>query len=412
MTTTRRLCLQPLRHACAVAAACALGTPALAQQSPYYLGAVQGVASDSNVYRAATGSDIKSDVISSTGLRAGVDQPFGRQRWALGAEANVNRYSSQKVLNNNDYQLTSRLEWATLARLSGVLSGGVKQSLYRLDTTGNRQFTQRNMLRSSNLGLQAQLGTVTDLSFDAGASMSRDSYSSVLFAANNLSQQSVNAGLRLRPGSGLMVRVGLRHGTGHYASNTDRLQRDDVDLATAVELSGASTVNARLSRTLQRHDAPLQPDSRSWTGALGWNWRPLGKLAFDLNLSRDGSVGAVNFDNQIFNLASSDTRTQTRLALRADWDLAAAWKIGSEMTLLRRDINTQLLLNNVAQGAQDQNDRTVALNFGVRYLPTRNVELGCNVGREDRSTDAATVNAVTYAYAVTTASCTAQIYLR
>jgi hypothetical protein len=410
--TTSSLHILPLRTACAVAAACALAAPAWAQQSPYYVGAVQGMASDSNVYRRASGSDIKSDVISSTGLRAGIDQPFGRQRWVLASEANVNRYSSQKALNNNDYQLSSRLEWSTVARLSGVLSGGVKQSLYRLDTTGNRQASERNMLRSSNLGLQAQLGTVTDLSFDAGVSLSRDRYSSALFAGNNLSQQSVNAGVRLRPGSGLTVRLGLRHGTGSYASHVDKLQRDDVDLSTALELTGASTLNARLSRTLQRHEAPLIPDTRSWTGALGWNWRPLGKLSLDANLSRDGSVGAVNFDNQIFNLASSDTREQTRLALRADWDLAAAWKIGSELTLLRRDINTQLLFNNVGQAAQDQSDRTVAFNFGVRFLPTRTTELGCSVGRENRSTDAASTSTLTYAYAVTTASCNAQIYLR
>lgn len=409
-STPTRTCLA----AALVGALAALSTaPATAQQSPYYAGVVQGVSTDSNVSRAAKGTQATRDTISSTGLRLGLDQTFGRQHLVVSVDANANRYMRRKVLNNNDYALNTRLDWSTLERLSGVLTAGTRQSLFRLDGLGAAPLNDRNQLRSNNIGLQAQLGVVTDLSFDAGVSASQDRYSAAAYQGRNLNQKSANAGLRVRPGSGLTLRVGLRHGEGRYVNGGDVTRRDDIDFSSAIELSGASTVNIRLSRTQERHELASVADTRGWTGGLGWSWKPLGRLSFGLDLTRDGAISANGFDNLVTTGATTDTRIQNRLGLRADWEAGAAWRVNSALALTRRTIDSRLVLGNVpAASTADQGDRTVTYSLGVSYAPRRNLEFACNVGREDRSVDATTGTPVTYAYAVTTAGCNAQLYLR
>jgi hypothetical protein len=309
--------------------------------------------------------------------------------------------------------LSSQLEWSTLERLSGVLSAGAHQSLYQ-DRDNTQQFTGRNILRSRNLGLQAQLGVVTDVSFDAGMSANQDRYSAASFASRNIDQVSTNGGLRVRPGSGLSLRLGLRHSNGRYAHATpvaeDKTKRDDIDFSTVVEASGASTFNARVSRTRLGHSLAGQTDSRGWTGALGWNWRPTGKLTVDVNLGRDSALGSTDFNNQLTQLTSSNTNVQNTAGLRVNWEATAAWRVASSLSYAHRTLDNRLDAGVLGSNAVTATDRTASFSLGLRYLPVRNVELGCNVGREDRSTDTSTN--LTLAYAVTTASCFGQVYLR
>jgi hypothetical protein len=371
---------------------------------------------DSNLFRAAKGTTIESDTYSATGIRLGLDQSFGRQRWAASLDANANRFSRHKELNNNDYALSTQLDWSTIERLSGTVSGGARQSLYRYDRDTTGVFADRNILRSRNLGLQMQLGVVTDLSFDAGVSATQDRYSAANFVNRNVNQVSTNGGLRLRPGSGLSLRAGLRHSEGRYpqasTSGEDKTRRNDIDFSGVLEASGASTLNARLSRTRLSHSLTTLGDNKGWTGALGWNWRPTAKLGLDLNLTRDNSLGATNFDSQLISVSSSDTRVQNSLGLRANWEASAFWRVATSLNYANRTLDNHVDFNNgSATSLQAATDRTVAFNLGVRYLPLRNVELGCNVGREDRSTDAP-AGGITFGYGVTTASCFGQVFLR
>jgi hypothetical protein len=395
------------------------GGLAAAQQSPYYAGVSEVVNRDSNLFRAAKGTTTESDSYSATGIRLGLDQSFGRQRWAASLDANANRFSRHKDLNNNDYALSTQLDWSTIERLSGTVSAGARQSLYRYDRDTTGLFTDRNIQRSRNLGLQMQLGVVTDLSFDAGVSANQDRFSAANFSNRNVNQVSYNGGLRLRPGSGLSLRAGLRHSDGRYANASttgeDKTRRNDVDFSGVIEASGASTLNARLSRTRLSHSLATLADTKGWTGGLGWNWRPTGKLGMDLNLTRDNSLGATSFDSQLLSVSSSDTRVQNSVGLRVNWEASAAWRVATSLSYAHRTLDNHVDFNNgSATSFQTATDRTVAFSLGLRYLPVRNVELGCNVGREDRATDSPPVSSggITFGYAVTTASCFGQLFLR
>jgi hypothetical protein len=54
------------------------------------------------------------------------------------------------------------------------------------------------------------------------------------------------------------------------------------------------------------------------------------------------------------------------------------------------------------------NDNTTALSLGVRYNPTRTIQVGCSIGTESRNAD----STVSYDYSADYASCFAQILLR
>jgi hypothetical protein len=387
----------------------AAAAPVAAQVSPWQAGVVQSFSRDSNVGRAAKGSDTVSDTVSGTGLRLGLDQTIGRQRLQGNLSLDANRYARTKQLNNESYELGSRLDWSSLERVAGVMTLGARQALYRADNAVN--LNSRTMLRSTYGGIQNQLGIVTDLSFDGGLSFSRDRYSTTALSTRDLNQWSANLGLRLRPASGLQLRAGLRHGEGRYVNATDRLKRDDLDLSAAMELSGLSSVNTRLSRTVERHSLAGVADNRGWTGGVAWDWKPTGQLKFNLGLTRDGSVAAAGFDNLVTTGASTDTRVQNRLHARLDWDAAAAWKAYANLGVTSRTLDGSVVLGNQAAAAR-QSDRTVSTGLGLNYTPMRNLEFSCGLNREDRHADPSTGAQLTYAYAVTVLSCSGAIYLR
>ncbi|MBP8272702.1 MAG: hypothetical protein KAX42_12585, partial [Sphaerotilus sp.] len=110
--------LRPLALTLAGLACLAAGTTAHAETSPYYIGASQRFTHNSNVFYN-TDASARSDTISSTGVRLGLDQPISRQRLSASLSANVNRYSKLDALNNTDYALETRLDWQTVDRLSG-----------------------------------------------------------------------------------------------------------------------------------------------------------------------------------------------------------------------------------------------------------------------------------------------------
>ena len=103
-------------------------TAAMAQSSPYYIGVAQTLAHNSNLVALRDNQPVpaglsKSDTVSSTALVAGIDQPFGRQRLTGTANLSSNRYSRNSEFNSSGYALRLGLDWQTIERLSGRVSG-------------------------------------------------------------------------------------------------------------------------------------------------------------------------------------------------------------------------------------------------------------------------------------------------
>lgn len=380
-----------------------------AESNPYYLGASLGVTSDSNVRRARDGAE-QSDTIASGGLRAGIDQPMGRSRLVVDLAANHNQYNRLKDYNHSDYSLLGRLDWETVERLSGTFAADARQSLYR-DTS--RADTSRNLLRSEGLSFQARLGVVTMWSFDAGLSANRSRYSSAAYRSANLDQQSVNAGVRFAPSADLSTRLTLRHTNARYpeysATQADKVKRDDIELGATLRASGASTLDARISRTSESHSVVTQRDLNSWTGAMSWNWQASGKTGIGLTLSRDSTVGAYGDLGLPVN-DTSDARLRNMLTLRTQWEASSKIRLNATVAYARRTLD-DALATAVSGVTQVTTDTTTTVGLGLAYQPLRNLELGCGVNWENR-TVSNELSTLTYPYSDTSFNCYGQVFLR
>ena len=396
-----------LRPLALVGLACLTGGAAWAETSPYYIGASQRFTHNSNVFLAPDAT-AQSDTVSSTGVRLGLDQPISRQRLTASFSANANRYSSLSVLNNTDYALETRLDWETVERLSGNVAFSSRENLpadAAALTSG-----QRNLLKVTSASMQANLGLVTMWSFDVGAAVSRASYSEASYARNNTNQTTVNGGVRVTPASGLTLRAGLRHANVTYPNANNDVRRNDLDFSAIVNPGGASVFNSRVSLTRENQSA-LDRNTNSWTGALGWNWKPTGKLSTNLTLSRDTSNGSYDFSTGTLNIGSSNSTVATTLGLTAQWEVTSKIAMSANLSHARRSLDNSLTVGTGVLPTS-ASDRTNSLGLSVQYAVLRNVDLGCGVTWSDRSVSSATATSLTSQYSVTTYNCFGQALLR
>jgi len=406
MTLSPQFSVRPL--ALTLAGLACLASSAQAETSPYYIGASQRFTHNSNVF-LNTDAQARSDTISSTGVRLGLDQPISRQRLTATLSANANRYSSLDALNNTDYALDTRLDWATVERLSGNVAISSRQSL----PTDAAALSSglRNLLTVHSASVQANLGLVTRWSFDAGAALSRARYSEATYARNNVNQASINAGVRVTPASGLTLRTGLRHANVDYPNASNEVRRNDLDFSAVVNPGGASTFNSRVSLT-QEHQSLVDRSTNSWTGALGWNWKPTGKLSTSLNLTRDTSNGSYDFTTGSINVASSNSAITTTLGLTAQWEVTSRIAMTGSLAHARRSLNNSLTIGNGVLPSS-ASDHTNSLGLNMQYAVLRNVDVGCGVNWSDRSVSSVSGSTtLTVPYSVTTYTCFGQALLR
>jgi hypothetical protein len=391
-----------------------LACPAWAddEPNPYYLGISQGFTTDDNLFRAPEGGLVVRDTISSTGVRLGLDQPIGRQRFKLGVDADYNRYSHQSQLNHTDYRVFGQVDWETVENLSGQLLAEQRLNQYRENASGQNVFTEKNLVRSSLVSFQIRLGLVSTWSLEGGGTGSQTHYSNAAYSNRDLDQGSLNAGVRWRPSSDLSVRLGGRHAEGtyvNYVPQEDSFKRDDIDLDTTWSATGDSKLNLRVSRTRENHTVQSQRDTTGWTGALGWVWRATGKTTFDVGLSSDSSAGSTDFNGTLVDLQSSDTRESQQARIQATWEAT------SKIRVIARANHTRRTLDNAFVGtgggtALRERDRTSVFGLALRYQPLRNLDLGCELSREQRTTDGTGI--LTYPYTANVGTCSAQVYLR
>lgn len=383
------------------------------EPDPYVFGLSQAFSADTNLFRAPEGQPASRDIVSSTGLRAAIDQPFGRQHFTAGLEANVNRYKNNTQLNNTDHRLSARLDWSTVERVSGELTAEQRNSLYRYDLDSQARFTGKNQLRTTAAGLQVHVGVVTAWTLEGGWAGNQSRYSADEFSNREVHQQTVNAGLRWAEADALSVRLGGRHAEGRFpnlAGGPDDFRRNDIDLSLLAKPNGLSTLNARVSGTRERHSVQSQRDVNTWTGALGWNWQATGKVNLDTQLSRDSTVGSSTYGTTLNEIDSSDTRISRSLQFNARWDATAKIQVNARGGYSRRKLDNAFSLNGATQPTEGE-DSTFTYGLGVSWQPTRSVQLACNVGRERRQIVGDSL-AITYPYRATTGSCSGQLSVR
>ncbi len=406
MKSTRRL-FQARWSLLAIMAAGA--GPALAD--PFSIGVTAGFIRHSNLFLADGASSSSSDTVLTTGVQAGLDQPIGRQRVYANANLTNSRYQSNDTYNNTSYNLVGGLDWSTVERISGNVQVNTGRSLSQFGQDNTGAVIPKNLIRNDGLSLAARIGVATRLTAEATYAHQQVSNSADVYKPRDSKEDVVGANLKYAFSSALNAGVGFRHTKGslpNYLPSTDAYTRNDIDFTTNYVPTSASTVNARISVSKSKYDQSTQRDISGLTGALSWIWKPTGKTQFTTQVSRDSGSQT----NQIRNVSGAyllddNSQISTTLQTRVDQDLSAKVKAYAGVGVTKRNTVDVLSSNNTLLSTPGT-DRTTFINAGLRWSPTRSIDVGCDIGRNQRSVD----TGVSRSYSDNTVGCNASFTLR
>lgn len=378
------------RHALPLLCACA-ALAAHAEPTPYYVSARQDVSWQNNVYDAGGGGEV-DDVLYTTSLRAGLDQPIGRQRVFAGVNVNHTRYGDERRLDNTGWGVNAGLDWETVGRLSGRVSASSFQSPTRLNVGFLPILRQRNLQRSDELAASVRFGGVGRLGLEAGAARREVSYSAPEFSFAEYASDSAHAGVRWRFSGALATSAGVRMMDTRYPGFTlfpggplidDRAERRDAYVTATWVPTGASTLRARLNVGKNEFKRFTERDFSGVTGSLVWDWQATGKLRLQSTLARD--TGQELSFPSLFNgdiLADTNlSRVSTVGSVRATYALSGKVNAFAGVEHIRRQL--------VDLTGADSADRSTALDIGATWSATRVLALGCTLRHEQRNGEAA-----------------------
>lgn len=378
---------------------------------PFSIGLSETLTHDSNFFRTST--DEEAEWTSVTALNFGLDQMFGRQRLHGNAALQMNRYKEHDELDNTGHDVGLQLDWETAGNLSGVLGAQSIRRQYRFGLDSATPLDNARNIETTQSGyFQGRLGGLGEWALLAGASALEREYSNTTFAADNdLSQWSGEGGIGYRPSPDLGGRLLARYtrisrpDTSFY----DDSSRKDLELGVFWQASGASRFDARLTRSEEKH-AELA-DRSFWTGGIGWDWTPSGKLRLRTEVLRDteGGSGSVAMPDGTRPPVAAGDQLRDAVIWSAQWAATAKINVIGGAQWSRRKFS-QLLEG----GGGHVNDRTTALTLGVQYSPARALDLGCNLTSEQRDSNAVTVADLTLTrdYDSLAAGCMLQFWFR
>ena len=400
---------------------------------PYYIGASQTETADTNVFRLPEGRPHPRDLISTTALIAGLNQPLGRGRLTADLQLNANYFKNNDNLNNNGGQGNVKLDWETINRISGDLALRQQKSLYRSNPSYQQIVTERDLLTNTGANAHLRIGMVTALSLDGGVSYDKARHSSSLQAQQDLDQTAGNIGVRWRPSSLWNARLGWRETRAEYPRysvdpvtgdfTSDKIHRRDIDLSGGWAPSGNSQLDARISSTRTSHtNSNGGGDGNIWTGLLGYNLQLSGKSSVRLQVSRDTDVGNSDADFQLVNpqtnavafgnTSSSNTRLRNSVLVNGKWQATSKIALDTSYSYSRRKLanNYNQTVGGITQVLTETDyDSFNVASLGLTYNPTQSLQLGCKYTHEEMN---AALNVLyTSPYKADTGSCYLQFRL-
>lgn len=392
---------------------------ALAQSSPWFVGAGLTVAKESNLLRLTgeqqplSGSS-KADTVSSSYLLAGLNQAIGRQIVQGNFVVRDNRYDKNGAFNNQSYNASVGLEWSTIGRISGSLGAGTSRSLSTFNSEGVGQLDTKNLESVQSFSATLRMGLITEYGLELALSRreTENSLDNVQVRRRDQVVDSASLGLRWAPSDLLSVALSGRQTDVLYptffvlrdnSTEEDRYKQEGLDFVATWRASGASTLDLRLNRSRTRYERNTDRNVPATTGSLGWNWRATGKLSVQARLTRDQQSWSSTY-LQFFPTANDSTNTTWGGQLEYGWSSKVAFTSGLQYA--KRKIRARVLDLDIAS-LQGQ-DQTTVFTFGARWVPTRSTWFGCDFNNNRRTAS----GELTASLKGTGASCYGQITLQ
>jgi hypothetical protein len=369
---------RPAAVTCWLAAVALAGAamPAAAESNPYYFGGSLGLSNVSNVYRQANASN--SDTVATASLLGGIDQKFGRQRLFGDVSVQGNRYQDNTELNNHAYSLRGGLDWATLERLSGSLNISASQALADYNVGGVSQIFKKNVENNNQAQVLIRLGLVTRYSMEASYTFRNRDFSAIEYNSLEYRQGAASLGLVYRSSQDLRFGIAARHTDGKYPTYfstpfgpvADDYKRNDIDLTTNWDATGASKLGARVSFTKSEHTVASSRDLSGITGVINWNWQPTGHWTIFTQLSRETG-------QETLSGGTDQSRLTSALRFNSNYQLTGKVTLNAGLFYSKADRNSGPLQTR-------DFDRDFAYNFGVNWAYSRTLSVNCLVNHLDR----------------------------
>jgi len=376
------------------------------EPNPWYLGASQALTQQSNLFRIGrnlAGAEqtlpagvSKSDLVSTTALIGGIEQPIGRQRLYGSINLANNRYQHNRQLDTPSHNVNLGLDWSTIERLSGSLgyADNKRQVQFNTLNSAGSVETRRNIVDTRRANAVARLGLLTKLTAQAQWAHERVDYTAPEYAFREYRQSSVSIGLNYKPSGLLTLGAALRQTRGEYplfsALAADRFTRDDLDLSANWQPSQVSQLSVRLSATQTRYEQDTLRNSSGPTGDINWHWHPTGKLSLSAHLTRDfGQSGYAADFGALGNGVIDYSNTRTTWRLRADQAVDAKVALSASTAQVHRALVNTAATSAATLGVVRGNDNTVSFSLGARWTPTRHSLLSCDLSHDQRHTSTA-----------------------
>jgi hypothetical protein len=384
--------------------------PAQAQTGPppWAFGLNQELAWQDNIFQASPGG-AKADLVSTTGLRASLDQTWSRQHYTASASVDRARFRDTPQLSHTAYELAGTLAWASEGRLSGEWGADASANRNAGGSEINLPTDTLNIERTRRVFGRARVGSSTALTFGAGAEALQRDFSAAAADYLKVNQRTLDGNARYQPGPDLGFLASLQQTQGSYPRfsslfGADRFQSLQATLGSDWTVSGASQLALRIGHSQEAHD--LQADRSAWNGSLRWLWKPTYHLNFSSGISRDNTAGQEASASVLSNVSSASVNTT--LDGTAQWLLTSKIDLGLALKTTRRAFDQAVVQTFTASGT----DRTRSATLTLHYAAMRNLDLNCRLSREQRQADAALVPLLSRPYTAKTVACGGQLWLR
>ncbi|HSB22608.1 MAG TPA: hypothetical protein VLE94_05800 [Burkholderiaceae bacterium] len=375
---------------------------------------------DDNVFRAPTGEEV-SDNYSTVSLFGALDETISRQRVNAKVRLNRNHYRERHDLDHTSGD--GDLHWTgeTVGPLSWDIAYIGRRGLTSYATVVDPAQRVPNVETNQQASAALQLGLQSQWVAGLTLAHRRIDETAPQFVSSELRVDSAGANLLWNPLGPVSLSIGPRFSHGRYpqardlgdgAFLADEFDRRDLDFGLKWVPDGASTLNARLSLTRQTFDVLEDRDFDGATGLVSWTWQATGKTKLQAVLTHDTGSETSFFTSDVFGSSqrgtSDSSQSTTLAALRIDYEATAKVSFGVSGSYARRHLSASSQLDGGTPIADESgNERSGRVALAVRYAPTRNALLSCDVGRERRSTD----TALSSPYRATTGGCAAQFAL-